>query len=132
MKECIFCQIVKGKIPCHKIYEDDNFLAFLDINPVTQGHTLVIPKEHYRWVWDIPDEELGELFKVVKKIARSYQKVFQDSFVPSAIWGLDVEHAHVQLLPQAKELGFWKHGKLDKGKVNELVKKLRVKDGNLD
>jgi len=61
---CIFCKIVKGEIPAYKIYEDENFLAFLDINPQSPGHTQVIPKRHYRWVWDIPN--VGAYFEVVK------------------------------------------------------------------
>ena len=56
MNDCVFCQIAAGKIPCFKIYEEEGFLAFLDINPWVEGHTLVIPKKHYRWVWDMPEE----------------------------------------------------------------------------
>ena len=63
---CIFCKIVKGEIPSHKVYENEKFLAFLSIEPESPGHTLVIPKEHYRWVWDVP--EAGEYFEVSKTL----------------------------------------------------------------
>src|SRR3990167_6600023 len=66
-KNCIFCKIVKKEIPAHVVYEDENFLAFLDIHPQSPGHTQVITKMHYRWVWDVPNA--GKYFEVVKKIA---------------------------------------------------------------
>jgi len=66
MDNCIFCKIVKGDIPCYKIYENDKFLAFLDISEFTPGHTLVIPKKHYRFIWDV--EDIEEYASVIKKI----------------------------------------------------------------
>ncbi len=89
MKDCIFCKIVRGEIPCHKIYEDDGFLAFLDINPQSPGHTQVIPKKHYRWVWDLPPARaggaqagvpgnIGDYFGVVQKIALAQRKAFNN------------------------------------------------------
>ena len=67
MDDCIFCKIVKGEIPCFKVYEDENFLGFLDINPLNPGNSLLIPKEHYRWVIDVP--KFGQYFEIAKKIA---------------------------------------------------------------
>lgn len=125
MKDCVFCQIVKGKLPCHKIYEDKNFLAFLDINPFCEGHTQVIPKRHYRWVWEVPD--IGQYFLVVKKIVNHYQKISGDNFVASIIWGQLVAHAHVQILPRPKfELG-WKRDKLTDRKAKKILQKLALK-----
>ena len=99
MKEdCVFCKIVKGEIPCYKVYEDEKFLAFLDIQPRNPGHTLVIPKEHFRWVWDIP--YLGEYFEVVGKIANAIRKALNTDWVVSLILGEEVEHAHVWLVPR--------------------------------
>ncbi len=72
MEECIFCKIIKGEIPCIKIYENEYTLAFLDINPVVKGHTLVIPKKHYVNVLDVDDFYLSEVLKSVKKIANHY------------------------------------------------------------
>ena len=94
MSDCIFCKIVTGEIPCYKIYEDEKYLAFLDIYPWTEGHTLVIPKQHVEWVWDYP--ELGEYFEVVGKIARHYREISKD-IVRSNIDGWQVQHAHIHL-----------------------------------
>jgi len=94
---CIFCKIVTGEIPAHKVYEDDNFLAFLDIHPLSPGHTLVIPKEHYRWVWNVPNA--GEYFEATKKIAIAIRKAFGTDFILSKIIGNEVPHAHIWIYP---------------------------------
>lgn len=126
--DCIFCQIVKGKIPCFKIYEDKDFLAFLDIFPWVEGHTLVIPKKHYRWIWDI--NKIGKYFQTVKKIANHYQKIFKTEFIMSFIYGYDVPHAHVHLLPAArKKIAFYpkeKKGKLSLKQGKKLAAKLKL------
>lgn len=98
MKNCVFCKIVKGEISSFKVFEDKRFLAFLDINPRNPGHTLVISKEHFRWVWDVP--YLGEYFEVVGKIARSLKKTFNTDFIVSFIIGEEVPHAHIHLVPR--------------------------------
>jgi len=98
MDDCIFCKIVKGEIPCTKVYEDENFLAFLDIHPLAPGHVQVIPKVHYRWVWDVPN--VGEYFEVVTKIARAQQKAFRVEMIRSQIYGEQVSHAHVWVWPE--------------------------------
>lgn len=107
MNDCIFCKIVKGEIPSYKVYEDENFLAFLDINPLAPGHVQVIPKQHYRWVWDLPNT--GEYFEVVRKIALAQKKAFGVEMVRSQIYGEEVEHAHIWVWPQttgdAKDFG---------------------------
>lgn len=100
MDNCIFCKIVNKEIPCYKVYEDDNFLAFLDINPLAPGHVQVIPKSHYRWVWDVPNT--GEYFEVVRKIAKAQKKAFDVDIVRSQIYGEEVPHAHVWIWPNAK------------------------------
>ena len=97
MDNCIFCKIVAGEIPSYKIYEDEKYLAFLDISQVTDGHTLLIPKEHCRWVWDIQD--IGGFYKVAKRIVRQVQKVTGEEFVMSLTWGRDVHHAHLHIVP---------------------------------
>ncbi len=98
MNDCIFCKIVRGEIPSYKVYEDQNFLAFLDINPLAPGHVQVIPKQHYRWVWNLPNA--GEYFEVVKKIALAQKKAFSVEMVRSQIYGEEVEHAHIWVWPQ--------------------------------
>jgi histidine triad (HIT) family protein len=100
---CIFCKIVAGEIPPHKIYEDEKFLAFLDINPRSPGHTQVIPKDHHRWVWDVPNA--GEYFEVARKIAVAQQKAFNVSQIHSKIEGADVPHAHIWVFPGSEISG---------------------------
>ena len=95
---CIFCKIVSGEIPATKIYEDKDFLAFLDIHPQAPGHAQVIPKAHYRWVWDVPNA--GEFFEVVKKIARAQQKAFDTDWILARIVGDEVPHAHIWVFPE--------------------------------
>src|SRR3989338_7659008 len=96
-KNCIFCKIINKEIPAHIVYEDENFLAFLDIHPQSPGHTQVIPKEHFRWVWDVPNA--GEYFEVAKKIAVSQRKAFKTDWILSKIVGDEVEHAHIWVFP---------------------------------
>jgi histidine triad (HIT) family protein len=100
MENCIFCKIVSGEIPAHKVYEDEKFLAFLDIHPHTPGHTQVIPKEHVRWVWDVGN--VGDYFEVVRKIAKAQQKAFDTEWILSKIVGDEVEHAHIWIFPSDK------------------------------
>lgn len=90
---CIFCKIVKGELPLHKVYEDETFLAFLDIHPQSPGHTLIIPKKHYRFVWDV--ENIGDYFSVVQKIAKAVQKASGTDEVFMKVIGEEVPHAHV-------------------------------------
>ena len=103
MQDCIFCKIVANKIPSHKVYEDEQFLAFLSIDPLSPGHTLVIPKKHSRWVWDVPN--VGEYFEVARKIAVAEKKAFDTDFVLSKIVGEDVPHAHIWIYPDNKVKG---------------------------
>jgi len=100
---CIFCKIIRGIIPAQTVYEDDNFIAFLDIRPRGVGHTLVIPKAHYTWVWDVPNA--GEYFEIAKKIAKAQQKTFNTDFVIAKIFGEEVPHAHIQIYPNEKVSG---------------------------
>lgn len=95
--DCVFCKIVAGDIPAHKVYEDEHFLAFLDIRPLAPGHTLVIPKEHHRWVWDVAD--MGGYFSVVQKIAKVLQKISGTDEVHMKVVGEEVPHAHVWVFP---------------------------------
>lgn len=99
MSECIFCRIVNGELPSFKVYEDEKYLAFLDITQVTDGHVLLIPKKHCRWVWDIDD--IGEFYQIAKAIVRNIQRVTSEDFVMSLTWGRDVHHAHLHLVPSS-------------------------------
>ena len=104
----IFTKIVQGEIPSYKIAEDEKFYAFLDINPLSKGHTLVIPKKEVDYIFDLEDELLAELNVFAKKIARAIEKVIECKRVAVAVYGLDVPHAHVHLIPLVKgnELNF--------------------------
>jgi histidine triad (HIT) family protein len=126
-KNCVYCQIIAGKLPCYKIYEDDDFLAFLDIFPWVDGHTLVIPKKHLRWVWDFKNP--GDYFAVVTKIANHYKQAFDTEFIMSFIYGYDVEHAHIHLLPDARgKIALYQKGKkekLEEEKAKEIIDKAK-------
>lgn len=101
--DCIFCKIAAGEIPSYKVYEDENFFAFLDIRPLNIGHTLIIPKKHCRWVWDVPD--IGEYYKAVGKVALAIKKAFNTDYVVSLVFGEEVAHAHVWLVPRFPDDG---------------------------
>jgi len=107
MENCIFCKIAKKEILCFEVYENKKFLAFLDINPRNPGHTLIIPKKHFRWVWDIP--YLGEYFEVVGKIANAIKRAMKTDYIVSFIMGEEIPHAHIHLVPRFPEDG---HGAL--------------------
>lgn len=114
---CIFCKIVRKEIPANIVYEDDNFLAFLDINPQSPGHTQIIPKQHYRWVWDVPNA--GEYFEVAKKVALAQKKAFKTDFILSKIVGDEVPHAHIWVFPNKDVAG----DKKDFAKNAERIRK---------
>ncbi|MFW5778030.1 MAG: HIT family protein [Bacteroidota bacterium] len=95
----IFTKIVKGEIPSYKVAENDQFLAFLDINPLAKGHTLVIPKEETDYIFDIADEQYQKLFLFAKKVARAIDQVVECKRVGVAVLGLEVAHAHIHLVP---------------------------------
>ena len=99
MSDSIFTKIIKGEIPCHKIYEDDLTLAFLDIYPVQPGHTLVIPKRQIEFVWDLPSEDYKAVMMTTLKVARRLREVLRVNYIGERIIGIDVPHAHVQLIP---------------------------------
>jgi len=99
MEDSIFTKIVKGEIPAHKIYEDDKTLAFLDIHPLMEGHTLVIPKKQVQFVWDLDEDNYIALMLSTKKVALKLRDTLGVERVGSRIVGVDVPHAHVQLMP---------------------------------
>jgi histidine triad (HIT) family protein len=98
MDKCIFCEIVAKKIPASVIYEDDEFMAFLDINPLNPGHTLVIPKQHLRWTFDV--EKFGEYFEVAKSVALAAKDGMKATTVNFLTVGFSVQHAHIHVIPR--------------------------------
>jgi histidine triad (HIT) family protein len=95
----IFSKIINGEIPCHKVYEDDKTLAFLDINPVTEGHTLIIPKTQVEFVWDLPSDDYTALMATVQKVGLHLRDVLGTPYVGELVVGTDVPHAHIHLVP---------------------------------
>lgn len=116
---CIFCKIVKKEIPSYVVYEDTNFLAFLSIDPLSPGHTLIIPKDHYRWVWDVPN--VGEYFEVAKKVALAQRKAFNTDFILSKIVGEEVHHAHIWVFPNKEVVGDKKDFVTNQKKIVECL-----------
>jgi histidine triad (HIT) family protein len=129
MENCIFCKIISGEIPSHKVYEDENFFAFLDNHPQSPGHTQVIPKKHVRWVWDLPsatealasEANIGEYFEVVRKIARAQQKAFDTDWILSKIVGDEIEHAHIWVYPNSDVPGDKKDFEINLKKIKENI-----------
>ncbi len=101
MDSCIFCRIIKGELPSFKVWEDENYLAFLDIRPFKQGHTLVIPKKHTDYIFDLPKEELSGLMEAAKKVADPLKKTFNPKTGKIAVVaaGDQVFHVHLHLIP---------------------------------
>lgn len=106
--ESIFSKIVKGEIPCHKISENDKFLAFLDVFPLVHGHVLVIPKKEIDYIFDIEDNDLAEMMVFAKKVAKALRLAVPCQRIGVAVIGLEVPHAHVHLVPMntANDLNF--------------------------
>jgi len=95
----IFTRIIKGEIPCYKIAEDENYYAFLDISPLTEGHTLVVPKKEIDYIFDLDDSTLAGLMLFSKKVAVAIQKAIPCLRVGVTVMGLEVPHAHIHLIP---------------------------------
>ena len=99
MQDSIFTKIIKGEIPCEKVYEDDKTLAFLDIHPVQPGHTLVISKNQVEFVWDLTGEDYQAVMATTQKIAKRLRGVLGVTYVGIQVIGVDVPHAHVHVIP---------------------------------
>lgn len=95
----IFSKIIQGEIPSYKVYEDERFYAFLDIFPLREGHTLLIPKQETDYLFDLPDDLLGEMNIVAKRIAKGIEQVVECERIGMAVIGLEVPHAHIHLVP---------------------------------
>lgn len=99
MEDSIFTKIINGEIPCHKIYEDDQVLAFLDIHPSATGHTLVIPKKQIPYIWDLDGADYTYLMNVVKKLGTHLRVAMNVEYVGVKVMGTDVPHTHIHLIP---------------------------------
>ncbi len=97
MDDCVFCKVIKGELPSYKIYEDDLFIGILDIFPVAKGHSLLLPKKHYRWTYDVP--EFGRYFETAKKLAAAVEKAQNAKWIQFFTHG-QVPHAHIHITPR--------------------------------
>ncbi|MDA9261763.1 HIT family protein [Flavobacteriales bacterium] len=123
----IFTKIINGEIPCYKIAESDKFLAFLDINPLVKGHTLVIPKQEVDYIFDIEDSALAEMMLFAKRVALKVEKAIPCKRIGVSIIGLEVPHAHIHLVPMdsANDLNFTQPKlSLSKEEMEEVHKKI--------
>ncbi len=125
----VFSKIISGEIPAYKIAEDDQFLAFLDISPLAKGHTLVITKDEYDYVFDIEDDVIGEYMLFTKKVAKAIKAAIPCIKVGMSVVGLEVPHAHIHLIPinSVSEMNFSKEKlKYADDEMAEIAKKIRV------
>lgn len=126
MNDCIFCKIIKGEIPSYTIYEDDKMKAFLDVNPVSNGHVLLIPKKHYKNFLDTPDELIKEMYHIIKtKIYPLLEEKLKITGLSICQIGKDVNHYHLHLIPQYENEEFeFKYNKENIKDVEEIYNKL--------
>lgn len=125
----IFTKIINGEIPSYKIAENKNFFAFLDINPLTEGHTLIVPKKETDYIFDIDDETLCEMMVFTKKIAKALDKTIECIRVSVIVIGTEVPHAHIHLIPfnDEAELNFKREKlKLSEDKFKNIASKIKA------
>ncbi len=130
MEDSIFTKIIKGEIPCHKVYEDDRVIAFLDVHPQTTGHTLVVPKRQIDDIWDMDTDDYDNLWTVVRFLAPHIREVIGSKRVGVVVEGFGVPHVHVHLIPinrgeelkQPQDLEV----EIDHATLAEIAKKLHV------
>lgn len=135
---CVFCKIIKGELPCVKVYEDDKALAFLDIQPINPGHTLIVPKEHFENLLDTPEEALAEMMKVVKKIAPAVLKgtgcsAFNLGVNTRPEAGQIVMHTHFHIIPRYQGDGYklWGAKAYGPGEMEDVGGRIHQEYANL-
>ena len=122
----LFSKIAAGDIPSYKCAEDDKFYAFLDINPVVKGHTLVVPRKEIDYIFDMDDKDLADFEIFAKKVARAIRAAFPCKKVAEVVLGLEVNHAHIHLMPINSEadVDFHKHVKFSDEEMAEIANKI--------
>ena len=132
MEASIFTKIIQGKIPCHKVYEDEQTLAFLDIHPVAPGHVLVVPKTQIEFMWDLPLQEYQAVMATARRVARHVRQVLGVPYVGQQIIGTDVPHAHVHIIPFYTVEEFYHRPRMndepDHQALADMAKRLYVND----
>ena len=134
MADCIFCRIIRGELPCGKVFEDDRVFSFLDINPINPGHTLVLPKNHYATLFEIPQEDLIACLAASQKIAMAVYKATKSSglnFVQNNYReaGQLIEHVHFHLIPRFARDNFlksWSGEPCPQAELSKILEKIRV------
>lgn len=131
--DCIFCKIIKGELRSYKVYEDEKTLAFLDVNPIANGHVLAVPKKHYETMEEIPENDLCDLIKAVKKIGMGIKKAleiegYNVSLNNGRVAGQIIPHFHFHIIPRQENDGLspWPHKQYEEGIAEELTKILRI------
>jgi histidine triad (HIT) family protein len=134
--DCLFCRIVAGEESAHVVYEDDGYIAFLDIRPLFPGHTLVVPREHHETLWDLPDDELAPFFANVKRLTVAVKEAMesQGAFVAiNNVVSQSVPHLHAHVAPRNRKDGlrgfFWPRRKYKDGEAEAVVKRIRAQLG---
>lgn len=124
----IFTKIIKGEIPCYKIAEDENYFAFLDINPVQKGHTLVVPKIEDDYIFNLDDQTIAGLMVFAKRVAKAIEKAVPCNRISVAVVGMEVPHTHVHLIPISKEsdLNFANKKQLAPEEMGKIAKAIRA------
>jgi len=130
---CLFCKIINGEIPCHKIYKDDQVLAFLDINPVNPGHTLIVPKKHSESLLDTDEQVLDQLINVAKKVGQAVMTgldypAFNLIVNNGKIAGQLIPHLHFHVIPRSADDGLkhWPGKKYAEGEAEKIVQKIKI------
>lgn len=128
MTESIFSKIIAREIPAEIVFENEHVLAFLDINPVQKGHTLVVPKESFRWFTDLPTELLAPLFGASQRVARALKEATNADLIQLSIVGDEVPHVHIHLIPRFKDdaLSNWPTEKYKEGESKEFGERIRA------
>ncbi len=128
MKDCIFCKIASGEIPTEDfIYEDENFVAFLDIRPINSGHVLVIPREHYENLFTMPDELLSKYILLIKRLAPKIKEALNARWINLLVFGEEIKHVHIHIIPRFDNDGFEppKQGEYKEGEMKEITEKIK-------
>lgn len=127
MQDSVFTKIIRGEIPCHKVYEDTQTIAFLSINPICDGHVLVVPKVQIDHLWDLPEADYQATFETARLVANRIREVMQPSRVGVRVEGLEVPHAHIHVFPFDSNEDFLAHpqsGDPDHAKLSRIAQQL--------
>jgi histidine triad (HIT) family protein len=128
-ENCIFCKIIKKEIPCDIIYENESFFVFLDNQPVSKGHILIIPKEHIVWMQEASDEIIKDIFILTKKVMLAIKKGLSCDYVQEGVYGEEVPHFHIHLIPRYfnDNLPTFPRKQYEEGEPSEIIKKITKK-----